>query len=168
MEVFDDQQQGALAADGLGEGVDTVEQGALVGRHRLGVGRLGQHPLAGEETEQSGVAQRDLVERVGELTGDPTGDLGDREIGESAVGEVEAVTGEHLPALGDRPVAQLGEEPGLADARVAGQQDGRARLGAVGRGDAERGAEVLQLGISTDQRRRHGVHDGVDHRHHLS
>ena len=56
VEVLDDQQQRALAADGLGEGVDAVEQGGLVGRDRLGVGRLGQHPLAGQETEQRGVA----------------------------------------------------------------------------------------------------------------
>jgi hypothetical protein len=166
VEVLDDEQEGALTADGLGEGVDAVEEGGLVGRDGLGVGGLGQHALAGEEPEQSGVALGHLVEGVGELAGDATGDLGDGEVGKSAVGEVEAVPGQHLPALGQRPVAQLGQQPGLAHARVAGQEDGRARAAYVGRRDAERGAQMLQLGISTDQRRRHRVHDVVDHRHH--
>jgi hypothetical protein len=166
VEVLDDQEEGCLAADGLGEGMDAVEQGPLVGRHGLGVGRLGQHPLPGEEPQQSGVTEGDLVERVGELAGDPAGHLGDGEVGQGAVGEVEAVTGEDLPALRDGPVAQLGQQPGLPDAGVTRQQHRGARLGRRGRRDAERGAEVLQLGISTDQRRCHGVHDVVDHRHH--
>ena len=73
-------------------------------------------------------------------------------VGQSAVGEVEAVAGDHLPPGLVRPVAELGEEPGLADAGVTGEEDGRAvgRDSAVsGRRDAERGAEVLQLGFSS-------------------
>ena len=63
----------------------------------------------------------DGVDDVGQVGGHPAEDLGEREVRQGAVAEVEAA-GEHLPALGERDVAQLGEQPGLADAGVAGQQ----------------------------------------------
>ena len=160
-----------MGAGGLGERVDAVEQRGLVGGDRLGVGGLAQHPLAGQQTEQGGVAGRDVVEEVGQVAGDPAGDLGEGEVGQGGVGEVEAVAGEHLPAVVDGAVAELGEEAGLADAGVTGEEHGGALVGGggTGRRDAERGAQVLQLGISSDQLRRHAVHDVVDHRRgHLS
>ena len=49
------------------------------------------------------MALGDLVEEVGQLTGDAAGDLGEGEVGEGAVGEVEAVPGLDQPALGDAP-----------------------------------------------------------------
>ena len=170
VEVLHDQEQRLAGAGRLGQRVDAVEQGGLVGRDRLGVGGLAQHPLAGQQTEQGGMAGRDVVEEVGQVAGDPAGDLRERKVGKGRVGEVEAVAGEDLPAAVDGPVAELGEEPGLADTGVAGEQD-RGALGGrgrAGRGDAERGAQVLQLGISSDQLRRHAVHDVVDHGRHLS
>ena len=151
MQVLDDEEQALTGADRLGEGVDGVEEGGLVGREGLGVGGDAQHPLAGQQTEQGGVALGDLVEEVGQLTGDAAGDLGEGEVGKGAVGEVEAVTGLDQPALGHGAVAQLGQQPGLADARVAGEEHG-GPVGVVGRRrDAERGAQLLQLGISPDQ-----------------
>ena len=170
VEVLHDQEQGLVGAGRLREGVDAVEQGGLVGRDGLGVGGLAQHPLAGQQTEQGGVAGRDVVEQLGHFAGDPAGDLGEGQVGKGGVGEVEAVPGEHLPAAVDDPVAELGEEPCLADAGVSGEQDEGALVerGDAGRGDAERGAQVLQLGISSDQLRRHAVHDVVDHGRHLS
>ena len=167
MEVFDDEQHGLVGADGLGEGEHALEQRSLVGGKGLGVGGLAQHPLAGKQPQESRVAPGDVVEEIGQLAGDAAGDLGEGEVGKGAVGEVEAVTGDHEPAGLQRPVAQLGEEPGLADTRVAGEEHGRplGRVGGVsGRRDAERGAEVLQLGISSDQLRCHVVHLVEDHR----
>ena len=96
-----------------------------VGGDGLGVGGLAQHPLAGQEPEQGRVAPGDLVEEVGQLTGDAAGDLGEGEVGKGAVGEVEAVPGQHPPAGVVPAVAQLGQQPGLADAGVAGQEHGR-------------------------------------------
>ena len=49
------------------------------------------------------------------------------QVGQRAVAEVEAVAGDDLPALGEGEVAQLGQQPGLADAGVAGEQR-RGRL----------------------------------------
>ena len=167
VEVLDDDEEGLARAGRLGEGVDGVEQGGLVGRDGLGVGGLAQHPLTWQQTEQRGVALGDLVEEVGQLTGDAAGDLGERKEGKGAVGEVETVPGLDQPALGDGAVAELGQQAGLADAGVAGEENGRA----VGRRsrDAERGAQLLQLGISSDQLRCHVVHLVGNHGHrHLS
>ncbi len=169
VEVLDHEQQRLVGGRGLGERVDGLEQGALVGGDGLGVGRAAQHPLTGQQTEQGGVTVGDVVEELGQLASDAAGDLGEGKVRKGAVGEVEAMSGEHLPAVDDGPVAQLGEQPGLADPGVAGEEYGGPLGGDVSRrGDAERGAEVLQLGISTDQLRRHAVHDVVDHGQHLS
>ena len=169
VEVLDDEEQALVGAGRLGEGVDGVEEGGLVGREGLGVGGHGQHPLAGQQTEQCGVALGDLVEQVGQLTRDAAGDLGEGEVGQGAVGEVEAVTGLDQPAVGDGTVAELGQQAGLADAGVAGEEDGFPVGGAPRYRDAERGAKLLQLGISSDQLRCHVVHLVADHGHrHLS
>ena len=53
-------------------------------------------------------------------------DLGEGEVGKGAVGEVEAVAGDDLPAEVEGAVAQRGEEAGLADAGVAGEEDDAA------------------------------------------
>ena len=124
VEVLDDEEQALAGAGRLGEGVHGVEEGGLVGRERTRGRWPGQHPLAGQQTEQCGVALGDLVEQVGQLTGDAAGDLGEGEVGQGAVGEVEAVPGLDQPALGDGAVAELGQQAGLADAGVAGEEDG--------------------------------------------
>ena len=91
-------------------------------------------------------------------------DLGEGEVGERAVGEVEAVAGDDLPAVVDGEVAQLDEQAGLADAGVTREEDGRTGAagggaGVPGRDDAEPESEVLQLGVSPDQGGgRHGRH----------
>jgi hypothetical protein len=54
--------------------------------------------------------------------GDPTEDLGEWEIRQGGVTEVDAVTHDHPPAVALRTVAQLTQEPGFADPRVASKQ----------------------------------------------
>jgi hypothetical protein len=60
------------------------------------------------------------------------------------------VPGDDLPALGEREVAQLGEDPGLADAGVAGEQHRPVDGG--GSPDPEDRGKLVQLGLATDQR----------------
>ena len=86
-----------------------------------------QHAAAGLEPGQGGVRVGDALDDLGQLGLEPAEHLGEREVGQRAVAEVEAVPGDDAPALGDREVAQLGEQPGLADAGVAGEH-ARARL----------------------------------------
>ena len=171
VEVLDDEEQGLAGAGGLGEGVDGVEEGGLVGRDGLGVGGLAQHPLAGQQTEQRGVALGDLVEEVGQLAGDPAGDLGEGEVGEGAVGEVEAVSGLDQPAARRRRGRGARSTGGSCRRRRRRRGGRRRAVGGRRRGrrDAERGAQLLQLGISPDQLRCHVVHLVADHGHrHLS
>ena len=104
-----------------------------------GLGRA-EHPPAGLEPGQGRVDAGDGADDVGEVDGQPAEHLGEREVGQRAVAEVEAVAGEHLPALLDREVAELGEQAGLADPGVTGQQDGAAGV-AVGRQDGRRAAK---------------------------
>ena len=59
---------------------------------------------------------------------------------------------EHPPARGVGTVAQLGEQPGLADARVPGEQDRRAHVGGlVGGTDADEAHQPVELIGSADQ-----------------
>jgi hypothetical protein len=56
-----------------------------------------------------------------------------------------------LPALGEGDVAQLGEQPRLADAGITGEQHGAAlRLG-VGRANPHERDQLVQLALSSDE-----------------
>jgi hypothetical protein len=80
--------------------------------------------------------------------------LGEREVRQRAVPEVEAVADQHRPAgfLGTAP--QLGEDPGLADTGVSAEQDGpRAGVGP----QPDQTGELVELGVPTDEWRGNGV-----------
>jgi hypothetical protein len=64
------------------------------------------------------------VSQLAELGGEPAEDLGEREVGQRAVAEVEAVAEQDPPVGVMRPMMKLGEQPALADAGVAGDDDG--------------------------------------------
>ena len=117
------------------------------------LGGSGQHPAAGLEAAEGGVDAGDGLDDVGEVCGQPAHHLGEREVGQRAVTEVEAVAGDDLPAVGDGEVTQLGEQPGLADAGVARQQHRTRRRAGVelGRTDAEQRAQLGQLGVTSYQ-----------------
>ena len=164
--VLDDQQHGRLLGGLFEQPVHGLEQVGTVQRGRLVVLVGGEDPPPRLEPGQGGVDAGGGVDDVGQGGGHPAEHLGEREVGQGAVAEVEAVSGEHLPAVGVGQVAQLGEQPGLADAGVTGEQDG-ARFVAVGplvrtRTDAEQGGDLRQLGVPSDQGPAgvsgHGIH----------
>jgi hypothetical protein len=130
---------------------------------------LVHHPAAGREAVQGGVVAGDGGQHLGGRDLETAEDLGEREVGQGAVGEVEAVAGDDLPAPVEGAVAQRGEESGLADAGVAREEDDAARARVSGRDDAEPESEVLQLGISphegSSRDRCHAAHHVGWHRH---
>ena len=155
-----DEDERLLLGGGLEEGVHGFEQrgfvdGATAAAARL-LADLVDHPAAGREAVEGGVVAGDGGQQLGGGDLEAAEDLGEGEVGQGAVAEVEAVAGDDLPAEVEGAVAQRGEEPGLADAGVAGEEDGcRRRAGAAtvaGRDDAEPESEVLQLGISSHER----------------
>jgi hypothetical protein len=72
----------------------------------------------------------------------------DRAEGQLAVAEVDAVAGEHARPLRPGAVGELGDQPRLADARLArDEHDG----GAPARGALQRGAEAGELALAPDE-----------------
>ncbi|MGY2701401.1 hypothetical protein ACVW2K_000985 [Nocardioides sp. HB32] len=152
VEVLDDEEERRLGGGRLEERVDGLEQLAAIERVAVVAG-LAHHPAAGLETGERRVGGGDLVDDVGQVGGDPAEHLGEREVRQGRVAEVEAVAREHLPALREGEVAELGEQPGLADAGVAREEHG-GRLAVHhlhGRPDAEQRSDLRQLGVSADQ-----------------
>ena len=106
----------------LGAGIGRVE----LGQQRRQAGR-GAAELAGVEA-----AQR----------------ADDRRIGQLAVAEVDAVAGEHARALRPRAGRELGDQPRLADARLARDQgDRRAPVGRA----LERRGQARELALAPDE-----------------
>ncbi|MET3962191.1 hypothetical protein ABIE44_002125 [Marmoricola sp. OAE513] len=165
VDVLEHQQQRGGGRDPVEQSVHRVEQVTPSDRRRGVLLRALHRPTSGLEGPQHRALAGGLLEQVGDLGREPAHHLGERQVGQRAVAEVEAVPGDHLPTLGERDVAQLGEDPGLADARVPGQQ--HRAVDRSGTPDAEDGGELVQLGLATDQRRdvvgvlreRHATHD---------
>lgn len=84
------------------------------------------------------------------LGGQPAEQLGERQVRQGAVGEVETVADQSTSSGLDGPRAQLGEQPGLAHSGVAGDEDRSGSLvGAVG---SDQGSQPVQLVGSADER----------------
>ena len=153
--------------------VDVAAVEGLVARRGLAAA----DPAAGLEAGEGGVHLEHAGGDVGEVGHEATEDLGEGEVGQRAVGEVEAVAGDDLPVGLEGRVAQGHQEAGLAHAGVAADEHGPGGSGAgiigargvSGRANAELGGELLQLGIASDEiggpQGRHGRHCVVPLRH---
>ena len=133
VEVLDHEEERLLLGGGLEEGVHGIEQRGLVdvgadaGPGTGGtLAALVHHPASGREAVQGGVVAATEASDLGGRDLEAAEDLGEGEVGQGAVGEVEAVAGDDLPAQVEGAVAQRGEEAGLADAGVAGEEDDAA------------------------------------------
>ena len=165
--VLDHHEERTRVGGPLEEGVHGVEEVAALEGLVVGTALGVPDPPTRLQPAQGGVGVEHLLDEVGVGEREAAEDLGEGQVGEAVVGQVEAVTGGDLPAVVDDEVTQLGQQPGLADARVAAEQHG-AR-GALGRTDAELGAQGIQLGITADQvgtsQSGHGRHHVACHRH---
>ena len=160
--VLDDDEECSLPGDGGEEVaervVDVAAVEGLVARRGVAAADAASRLEAGER----GVLLEHACGDVGLIGHDAAEDLGEGEVGQGAVGEVEAVTGDDLPACCGRGVAQGHQDTRLAHARVAGEEHRADRLVSCGRANAELGGEMLQLGIASDEiggpQGRHGRH----------
>ncbi len=166
--VLHDDEQRAVLGQRLEQVVDGGEDVAAVEGLVLVAVVGGAQASARLEAGEGGVTLGHARRRLRPLREDAPEDLGEGEVGQRPVGQVEAVAGEHQPALAERDVAQLGQQSRLADARVAGEEHG-VRRAVCGRANAEPGDQVLQLGIASDEAGAagggHVGHCGLPHRH---
>ena len=162
MHVLDDQQQRGVGGQCLQQRVHALEELDPVG---LAGGAAGgaQQPTDRLQPAQVGIGEPDLLDHARQLVGEPGEELGEGQVREAALAEVEAVPDVHLPSGALRALAELVHQPGLADAGVPGEQHVGGRPGGAGTCcDAEQGGELLQLGVASDQdptRMRHVRHD---------
>ena len=131
VDVLDDEQQRPVGHEVLQRGVQRLEEvGPVEGVGRVGVpaggpGAAGEQPAAGLQVGQRRVGLRQPGGDLRVVGGQPAEDLGEREVGQRAVAEVEAVAHQGAPAGVGRAVDELGEQPGLADAGVTAEQHER-------------------------------------------
>ena len=127
--VLDHDEHRPLLGEVVERAVDRVEEvGALEVLGGLG-GGSGDQPAARLEVREHRTVAGQLGDHLGPVAREPAEQLGEGEIGQRAVAEVQAVPDQRLPA--GRPGAghELAQQPGLADPRVADQQHGaRPRL----------------------------------------
>ncbi len=160
--VLDDHEDGRLLGHGGEEVAERVVDVAAVEGLVARRGLAAADAPAGLEAGERGVLLEHARGDLGLVGHDAAEDLGEGEVGQRAVGEVEAVSGDHLPVGLDRGVAQGHQDAGLPDARVAGDEHRADGRDVLGRANAELGGELLQLGIASDEiggpQRRHGGH----------
>ena len=154
VDVLDQDEQRPLGGQRPSAAVDGVDQvapaepvgalraigGAALRRAGRALGGV-EHPVAGHQPGQRGLGGDQPVGDGGLVAGDGAEQLAERQVGQGAVAEVEAVTDHDPPAGVDRAVAQLGEQPGLAQAGVAGEQE----HGGAGRGSSPAGTPTSPI-----------------------
>jgi hypothetical protein len=142
------QQRGRLAQRGQSD-VHRLEQPCSV--EPLGVQLVGggEHAPARHQSGDVGARLHHRLGHVRLLLDQPPEHLAEREVGQGAVAEVEAVSDHNPPPRGDRAGPQLGQHAGLAHAGVAAEQDsGHRRVAGL---QAEQGLEPLELVTAADQ-----------------
>ncbi len=147
MQVLDDEQQAAVARQVLDGAVHRLEQAALVRVHDP-VGRSypprekpRERPVGGEQT----------VDRFGFRLVEPPEDLHEREVREGRSGAADAVADENPGRLvGHGRVGEGGDDGGLPDAGVAGQQE-QSAAPIRGATQSEREPSPGELVLAPDQ-----------------
>jgi hypothetical protein len=156
--VLDDEQQWLGPAEQLEGGVHGREQVRPVEVALLvlmyGGGLLRQHPAGGHQPGDRGDGLDERVGQGGCFGGEAAEGLAERQVGQGAVAEVQTVPDQDPVARVLGPVPQLGEQAGLADAGVAGQEHGSVGGGrrAGGARQANEARQPVELSGSADQR----------------
>ena len=167
--VLHDQQQRGPLRGRLQQGVHGLEEVRTVEADCRGVPLLAvgprQHPPSGLEPLHGGVGLQDRRDDlVRQLVDQPADHLGERQVRQRTVAEVDTVPDGDGPAPGPSRVGQLAEQPGLADAGVAVQEQGMRGAVRLTR-PVEQGHKPRRLGVPADEprvrhlRSRHAVHD---------
>jgi hypothetical protein len=158
--VLDHDQQRAAVTEPLEDRMCGVEEVTAVGVLRVHLLGPRQQPTSRQEPAYGGMV---LGHRRGEQTscGQTSEDLREREIGQRAVTEVEAVPSQHQPTGTLRALPELGQQTGLPHPRVAGQQH---RAGLRPDTEADERRDLVELTAPPDQRGQGGGIGGhIDH-----
>ena len=126
--VLHDDEDRRVLGDGGEEVAERVVDVAAVEGLVARRGLAAADPAARLEAGEGGVLLEHARGDVGLVGHHAAEDLGEGEVGQRAVGEVEAVPGDDLPLGLDRGVAQRHQHAGLADPRVTGDEHGADRL----------------------------------------
>jgi hypothetical protein len=149
VQVLDQQQHGLAGAEPVEQRQQALEQPALRAALAIGLGRLlgrDREPREQRGDRRAHGLRERRVARARERA--QRGD--ERDVGQLALAEVDAVAGQHERTGLNGSLLDLGEQARLADARVAGHE--RQRRPPVG-GVDQRGLELRQLGGAADQAR---------------
>ena len=149
--VLDDDEDRGVLGDGGQQVAERVVDVAAVEGLVARRGLAAADPAAGLEARERRVLLEHAGGHLGQVGHDAAQDLGEGEIGQRAVSEVEAVARDDLPVRRERSVAQGHDETGLADAGVAAHEHRSGGRLTAGRANAELGGEFLQLGIASDE-----------------
>ena len=162
--VLDDEQDRLLLGEHLQGTVDGPEELTTVEVLLVDRQRAREQPPAGLEVGQRRVGLDQGLHEPRLLDRHAAEQLGERKVGQGAVAEVETVPDQAPPARAGGPGDELVQEPGLADAGVAGEQHGPGlRVTA----EAELLGQVRELPC-TPQEGRHGIGFGGHMGHHLA
>ena len=153
VDVLDDHQDRSGPAQPGERRMHRLQQLAPVERAGGLVG-VRQHPPSGHQPGDRRMRSQQVVREGRRLGRQPAEHLGERQVRERAVAEVEAVADDDLPAELHRAVAQCHEHAGLADTGVAGEQDSSVapRVPSTGRREAGGPRQLLELGLPAEQR----------------
>ena len=145
VQVLDHEQHRALAAERVQQRQQALEQARLPGV--AGAGHVVVPAAQSRQQRRDGRAH--VVGERGVPGAGERAQRGDeRQVGQLALAEVDAVAGEHERAGLARAALDLGEQPRLADPRLAGEEhERRAPVGGVRERRLERG----ELGVAADQ-----------------
>jgi hypothetical protein len=150
--VLDDDEQRRVLGELVQRRVDRLEQlGPLDPLVPVGTG---QQPAARLQPDQRGVLGDQPLGKGRGVGGEPAQQLAERQVGQGAVAEVQAVADQAAPAGRGRTVHQLREHPGLADPGIARDQ---RHSGLHARGEAERGGQLGQLALAPPDREAGGA-----------
>ena len=126
MQVFEHHQHRFVPADPRHEIACRLEQRAPVEGLAIGLepNRPAEHAASGLQSGQRRVGRGRLGEHLGQLGPDPGHHLGEGQVGQSALGQVEAVPDERPPTALTRRVDQSVEQARLADPGITTEQHG--------------------------------------------
>jgi hypothetical protein len=149
VQVLDDQQHGRHAPEPHERAEQQLEQPRLPEAGGLRRRRLDLAEVRHEARQLPARGTEHLDQVVGiELRGQRPQRADDRRVRQLGVADLDAVPEQHDHAVLARLLRDLADEPALADARLARDQDAR---GLAGRGGGDRGTQHLELTFPSHQ-----------------
>ena len=166
VDVLEDEDERALVSETAEELEHDLEEARLVGgrgqRPLTRGASLGRGKVRQEVRELDAAGAKELVEPIGRQgTEQWTQGADDGRVGEPGRAHLHRAADEDAGAALAGAAGELGDQPGLADAGLAGDQHERWLAGA---GSVEGSGEAIELRRTPDEDRARDAGHGVDHR----